>query len=137
MLPKIRELVEGLTSRLQVLPLEEQSGAPQDGWGEKDIDLLVDRAGAPRSGGMVKLGSQPALSTQREELPLGRALLRLDESSGTLAHVHVYFRVLTGESLARNYRLPLEQMLLQNTAGAGTPSACRREAPSSSPSTVA
>ena len=32
-----------------------------------------------------------------------------------LAHVHVYFRVITGESLAKNYRLPLEQMLLQNT----------------------
>jgi thymidylate kinase len=32
-----------------------------------------------------------------------------------LAHVHVYFRVITGQSLAKNYRLPLEQMLLQNT----------------------
>jgi thymidylate kinase len=39
----------------------------------------------------------------------------LDEESGVLVHVHAYFRVITGESLTKNYRLPIEEMLFQNT----------------------
>jgi len=39
----------------------------------------------------------------------------IDEESGVLIHVHAYFRVITGESLSKNYRFPVEEMLLQNT----------------------
>jgi hypothetical protein len=43
----------------------------------------------------------------------------LDPETGTLVHVHAYYRVITGESLAKNYRLPIEEMLLANTRREG------------------
>ena len=45
--------------------------------------------------------------------------MALDPETGTLVHVHAYYRVITGESLAKNYRLPIEEMLLANTRREG------------------
>ena len=117
MLPKIRELFEGLNHLgYEYCHWKSNLELPKTVAGETDIDLLVDRAGATSFRGlMVKLGFQPALSPKGRNFPSVEHYYALDESSGTLAHVHVYFRVVTGESLAKNYRLPLEQMLLQNT----------------------
>lgn len=33
----------------------------------------------------------------------------LDENTGTIVHLHVYFRLITGGSILKSYRLPLEQ----------------------------
>ena len=38
----------------------------------------------------------------------------LDETTGTLVHIHAYVRVLSGDSLVKSYRLPFERMLLSN-----------------------
>jgi thymidylate kinase len=58
---------------------------------------------------------RPALTTDGEAFPSVEHYYALDEESGELVHVHAYYRVVTGESLAKNYRLPIEEMLLQNT----------------------
>ena len=50
-----------------------------------------------------------------ESFPSLEHYFALDEESGLLAHVHAYYRVITGESLSKNYRFPVEEMLLQNT----------------------
>jgi len=39
----------------------------------------------------------------------------LDIESGNILHLHVYTRVITGESHIKNYHLPLEKMLLENS----------------------
>lgn len=39
----------------------------------------------------------------------------LDIESGQILHLHVYTRVITGESHIKNYHLPLEKMLLENS----------------------
>src|SRR5439155_354823 len=39
----------------------------------------------------------------------------LDEENGRLVHVHAYYRILTGGTVLKNYRLPLEEMLLCGT----------------------
>ena len=38
----------------------------------------------------------------------------LDEASGRIAHLHVYYRLATGGTLLKWYRLPLEEMMFAN-----------------------
>lgn len=117
MLSKIRELLQGL-ERHEVKYCHWKSNFVLDKtvMGLTDIDLLVDRADALSFRGlMAELKFQPAGSRDGRNFPSVEHYYALDEGSGVLAHVHVYFRVMTGESLAKNYHLPLEHMLLQNT----------------------
>jgi len=84
--------------------------------GQTDIDLLIHRRDANLfriilSQHYFKL----AVTTNCESFPSVEHYFGLDEESGILVHVHAYFRVITGESLAKNYRLPIDEMLLQNT----------------------
>lgn len=81
--------------------------------GEGDIDLLVGRqdAGALRAI-LLELGFRPAIEAGIAPFPSVEHYLALDEPSGRLVHVHVYFRIISGESLAKNYRFPLEELLL-------------------------
>lgn len=84
--------------------------------GQTDIDLLVHRQDATTFRTILsQLGFRPALLKDGEPFPAVEHYFALDETTGILAHVHAYFRVITGESLAKNYRLPIEEMLLQNT----------------------
>jgi thymidylate kinase len=43
----------------------------------------------------------------------------LDDETDTIVHVHAYYAIITGESLAKNYQLPVESMLLGNTRQEG------------------
>lgn len=84
--------------------------------GKTDIDLLVRRRDATQFRMLLaQLCFKLALSTEGEAYPSVENFLALDEETGALLHVHVYYRVITGESLAKNYRFPLETMLLDNT----------------------
>jgi thymidylate kinase len=84
--------------------------------GRTDVDLLVRRsdAGAFRAA-LMALCFRPAINTNGKPFPSVEHYYAVDEEIGTLMHVHAYFRVITGESLAKNYHLPLEEMLLRNT----------------------
>lgn len=84
--------------------------------GQTDIDLLVHRQDASTFGAILgRLSFRPAITTDGEAFPSVEHYYALDDESGVLVHVHAYFRVITGESLTKNYRLPIEEMLLQNT----------------------
>lgn len=89
--------------------------------GKTDIDLLVHRADASAFRLIVdRLDFRPALLTDGDSFPSMEHYYGLDEESSVLVHVHAYYRVITGESLAKNYRLPIEQMLLENTRQEGS-----------------
>jgi thymidylate kinase len=84
--------------------------------GQTDIDFLVDRKDASRFRAILGgMDFRPAIPTTGASFPATEHYYGLDEESGVLAHVHAYFRVVTGESLTKNYRLPIEEMLLQHT----------------------
>ena len=117
MLAKIRDLIEELNqSGLGYCHWKSNLGLAKALAGQTDIDLLVHRKDA----GLFRalLGQhdfRPAITTMGEAFPSVEHYYALDEGSGVLAHVHAYFRVITGESLTKNNRLPIEEMLLQNT----------------------
>ncbi len=82
--------------------------------GKTDIDILVDR----RHVGMFestiasmhfKMTKQPG----EEEQPIYHCY-GMDAKTGTIIHLHVYYRLVTGGNLLKNYFLPLEEMLLSN-----------------------
>jgi thymidylate kinase len=88
--------------------------------GETDIDLLVHREDASSLRAILQdLGFRPAVEMDTPPFPSVEHFHALDEPTGALAHVHVYSRVISGGSLAKNYHLPLEEMLLANVERLG------------------
>ena len=81
--------------------------------GSTDIDILVRRSQADAFRAlMVDLGYRPAVEAGVPPFPSVEHFHGLDEPSSQIVDVHVYYRIVTGGSLAKNYRLPLEEMLL-------------------------
>ena len=117
MLRKIRELIEKLNNNgLKYCHWKSNLSLTQALSGKTDIDLLIDRMGADSFRTiMSQLCFRPAVANEVSSFPSVEHFLALDEESGELVHVHAYFRVITGESLVKNYRLPIEAMLLNNT----------------------
>jgi thymidylate kinase len=88
--------------------------------GATDLDLLVHRKDAPAFRALLHQGGfRPAIELGAASYPSVEHYHALDAGSGDLAHVHAYYRVISGGSLAKNYRLPLEEMLLGNVERAG------------------
>jgi thymidylate kinase len=84
--------------------------------GEGDLDFLVDRKDANRFESLVAaLGFKKAIDPIKPHLPSVTHYYGLDNDTGCLIHLHVYYRLITGETLLKNYSLPLEQLVLQNT----------------------
>lgn len=117
MLTKIKNLTEELNrSGVRYCHWKSNLSLAKALGGQTDIDLLVHRKDASLFGAIVgQLCFRPAITTDGEAFPSVEHYFALDEESGVLVHVHAYFRVITGESLAKNYRFPIEEMLLQNT----------------------
>jgi len=117
MLAKVHELLEAMArERVRYCHWKSNFVLAQTVAGETDIDVLVDRSQAVTFRRlMAELRFHPAGSMKGRNFPSVEHYYALDEPSGVLAHVHVYFRVMTGESLAKNYHLPIEEMLLKDT----------------------
>ncbi|MFN8454780.1 MAG: hypothetical protein U0401_08950 [Anaerolineae bacterium] len=117
MLTKIRMLIEALnTTGVRYCHWKSNLALAESLAGLTDIDLLIDRQDATLFRTILsQLCFQPALVNGVEPFPSVEHHFALDEESGSLVHVHAYFRVITGESLTKNYHLPIEEMLLQNT----------------------
>ena len=82
--------------------------------GETDVDLLIDRRAAAEFRRVLRdLGFRPAIEAGVPALPSVEHYHALD-GSGAIAHVHAYYRVISGESLSKNYHFPVESMLLEN-----------------------
>jgi len=117
MLAKISKLVKELNkSGIRYCHWKSNEALAEALSGQTDIDLLVHRKDANLFRTILsQLCFKPAITTDGGSFPSVEHYFALDEKSGILAHVHAYFRVITGESLAKNYRFPIEEMLLQNT----------------------
>ena len=88
--------------------------------GQTDIDLLIKRKDANAFKIIInQLGFRSVFLQDLEPFPSVEHYLGFDPESGLLVHVHAYYRVITGESLAKNYRFPIEEMLLTETERVG------------------
>ena len=88
--------------------------------GATDVDILVDRHDARVLHTILdELQFRPAVEYGTPPFPSVEHFHALDEASGVLVHVHAYYRVITGGSLAKNYRLPIEEMLLADRRRVG------------------
>src|SRR5215216_6331582 len=83
--------------------------------GQTDIDLLLHREDADAFRAILRqLHFRQAQLDDDQPFPAMEHYYAPDEESGVLVHVHVYYAVITGESLAKNYRFPLDEMLFRN-----------------------
>lgn len=88
--------------------------------GKTDLDLLVHRQDAASYREILQdLEFRPAAEHGSAPFPSVEHHHALDEASGVLVHVHSYYRVISGGSLAKNYHLPLEEMLLRDVGREG------------------
>jgi thymidylate kinase len=81
--------------------------------GEGDIDLLVAREDQHRA--QVILAERDFKffpSVGDRDHPATLSFLGYDERGGELIHIHLHFRLIGGERLLKNYRIPWEQVLL-------------------------
>ena len=88
--------------------------------GKTDLDLLVHREDATAYRRILQdLGFRPAVEHGSAPFPSVEHHHALDDASDALVHVHSYYRVISGGSLAKNYHLPLEEMLLHDVGKEG------------------
>ena len=81
--------------------------------GEGDLDLLVGRQDQHRVEALLlQRGLKLFPSVNGRDHPAVVSFLGLDDPSGKLVHVHLHFRLVTGERLLKNYRVPWEDQLL-------------------------
>ncbi|WP_197521046.1 hypothetical protein [Bradyrhizobium icense] len=82
----------------------------------EDIDLLVDQRDA-RQFHAVLLEHGFKLTQSRSGIghPGVFHALGLDQATAEVVHVHAYFQIVSGDSLVKNYRLPIERLLLEQT----------------------
>jgi thymidylate kinase len=118
--PAVADLVRRLTERLAA------AGVRYCHWksnfslrealaGAGDLDLLVDRKDAAKFEAVLAgLGFKRAVDPVRPHMPSVTHWYGADGPSGALIHLHVYYRMITGETFLKNYSFPLEELVLQN-----------------------
>jgi thymidylate kinase len=83
--------------------------------GQTDLDLLIAREAIGTFRAILsRLDFRSAQMAEADAFPAMEHYFAFDTESGVLVHVHAYYEVITGESLAKNYRFPIEAMLFQN-----------------------
>ena len=83
--------------------------------GEMDLDFLIDRESfQPVISILSGLGFKPAMVRWGVNSPGISHFYGYDSVTDRFAHVHLFSRVLTGESFLKSHLLPFEAMLLQN-----------------------
>jgi thymidylate kinase len=85
--------------------------------GEGDLDLLVDRRHVSRFERVLSaLEFKRAVDPLRPPTPSVFHYYGLEAATGNLLHLHVYYRMVTGENLLENYCLPLEELALRKVS---------------------
>ena len=83
--------------------------------GREDIDLLVDpRSDAQFRAALAQCGFRPAFSRAALGHPGVFHALALDSATGELVDLHAYHQIVSGDSLVKNYRFPIERRLLDS-----------------------
>jgi thymidylate kinase len=84
--------------------------------GREDIDLLVDpRCAALFHSALARCGYRPAVSRFGNRHPAVFHAIALDSSSGELVDLHAYHQIVSGDSLVKNYRFPIERAILSGS----------------------
>lgn len=83
--------------------------------GERDLDLLLDRKSLPKALAIFShLGFKAAVARWGASPPSIRHFYGFDPNTEQLIHVHLFSRVLTGESFVKSHLFPVDAMLLEN-----------------------
>ena len=83
--------------------------------GQTDLDLLVERKSLPQMlASLSDLGFKAAMPRWGANPPGIGHFYGLDLDTEHLIHVHLFSRVLTGESYVKSHLFPFEAMLLEN-----------------------
>jgi len=81
--------------------------------GEGDLDILVDRRDVGDFVSLIEsMGFKRAMDLKKGGPDSISHYYGMDSVRGSIVHLHVYFKLLTGGALVKNYRLPLEELLL-------------------------
>lgn len=84
--------------------------------GSTDLDLLVDRCHSAAFRALLEAHAIKPLSTPpARHYPAVESYLGFDRASGKLFHLHVHYQLVLGEQFIKNYRLPVEAMILDST----------------------
>lgn len=91
-------------------------GGAEDG----DLDLLVDPSDLGRTTTILAdMGFREAVVSSGPRTPSVWHYYGCDAATGSIVHVHLFSRVVTGESFVKSHRLPIDAMLLENTERLG------------------
>jgi hypothetical protein len=81
--------------------------------GGADLDLLIGRQHQHRAERLLlEQGYKLFPSVAGRDHPAVSSFLGYDEPSGLIIHLHLHFRLVVGEKLLKNYRLPWEEEIL-------------------------
>ncbi|SED62992.1 hypothetical protein SAMN05444161_7480 [Rhizobiales bacterium GAS191] len=81
--------------------------------GESDLDLLIAKEDQHRAQAiLLGRGFKLFPCVAYRDHPAILSFLGHDESSGQLLHLHLYFRLVVGAPLLKNYRIPWEDAIL-------------------------
>ena len=116
MLTKLQQLIKKLSANeIRYCHWKSNSALSQVLTGETDVDLLIRRKDCDSFRlVMSELKFRPAGIQGDAPFPAVEHYFAMDDETGIFVHVHAYYRVITGESLSKNFHLPIEEMLLQN-----------------------
>lgn len=81
--------------------------------GEQDLDILVARQDQHRAETVILArGFKLFPAVANRDHPSLLSFLGYDESASRLVHLHLHIRLIVGEPLLKNYRLPWEDLVL-------------------------
>jgi thymidylate kinase len=84
--------------------------------GVEDVDLLIDRRRALDFHSILfDIGFKLVQSRAGIGHPGVVHALAIDETQASLLHLHIYFQIVSGDSLVKNYRFAIEDGLLDQT----------------------
>ena len=116
-LPLIKKLCETLNSQ-QVSYCHWKSNWKLNRWlaGEGDLDLLVHRADKQRFTAIITgLGFKQAEPSSDRQTPGILNFYGFDSDANKLVHLHVHYKLVIGNDLSKNYHLPAEDVVLENS----------------------
>lgn len=88
--------------------------------GETDLDLLVDRDQAgPFRDVLHAHDFKPLIAAPGKHYPAVENFLGYDLTTGRLIHLHVHYQLVLGQQFVKDYRIPIEDRILDSTRHIG------------------
>lgn len=84
--------------------------------GNTDLDLLVDESQEKLFEEiLIQHDLKSILPSGENKFPTIEHFLGIDKTSGNLFHLHVHYELILGEQFIKNYHLPIEKAMLEDT----------------------